>query len=75
MFKVPSGDTAGTKTRDWHDIATLDKSSFYYIAYYELRLFPHIGKVPDLERVRVPSRKVMSRGGWFHRPITFVSQP
>jgi hypothetical protein len=28
----------GYNARDWHDIVTLDKSEFYYIAYHELIL-------------------------------------
>jgi hypothetical protein len=47
------------ETRDWHNIVTLDKLWFYYIADHGLILFfPH-GKMPDLERVTVQSTKVM----------------
>jgi hypothetical protein len=57
VFKGPSNETAWTKTRDWHDIVTLDKSWFYYIVCHKFILIPHGGKVPDLERVKGQSKK------------------
>jgi hypothetical protein len=59
LFTVLSDDTAGTKTRDFHNTVTLDKSSFYYTAYHELILLPHDGKVMDPEGVAVQSKKMM----------------
>jgi hypothetical protein len=57
MFIVPFDETAGRKTKDWHDIMILDKSCFYCIARHELTWLPPDGKVPDLERVTVQSKK------------------
>jgi hypothetical protein len=47
----------GQNSRDWHDIVTLDKSWFYYIAYHEFIFLLHGGKVPDRERLTVPPKK------------------
>jgi hypothetical protein len=60
----------GSETRDWHDIVTLDKSWFYSIADHELIFFLAHGKVPDLERVTIQSKKVMLTIVW--RPIGFT---
>jgi hypothetical protein len=59
MFKVPSDDTASIRNQrgDWHDIVSVDKSWFCYIADQELIMLPADGKGPDLQWVAVQSKK------------------
>jgi hypothetical protein len=61
------------QTRVWHDIVTLDESWFSYITDHELIWLPPHGKVPDLERVKIQSKKVIPTIVWVSTGFAVVT--